>query len=68
MCTTTQIEGRDIEQGLIEARVSVSHPSAKGSITLFHGASPANANKLANSRVDLSVGAPVGDFNHRPGT
>ncbi|KAJ6534684.1 hypothetical protein DFH09DRAFT_1369790 [Mycena vulgaris] len=71
-CTAAQLEARSledarsIEEDLLEARAGVSHPSAKGSISLFHGANTANANELANSRVNLARGVPVGDFNHRP--
>ncbi|KAJ6534664.1 hypothetical protein DFH09DRAFT_119914 [Mycena vulgaris] len=61
LCNAKQVEAR-----AIEARARVRHPSATGTITLFHGANPVNAAKLANSKVNLAIGAPVGDFNHRP--
>ncbi|KAJ7504132.1 hypothetical protein B0H11DRAFT_2273342 [Mycena galericulata] len=60
-CTPAQVEARELE-----ARASVSHPSGTGTISLFHGASSANANALASSKVDLSKTRKTGDFNHFP--
>ncbi|KAJ7735659.1 hypothetical protein DFH07DRAFT_967124 [Mycena maculata] len=61
LCTPAQVEARELEE-----RASVSHPSGTGTVSLFHGASSANANALASSKVDLSKTRGTGDFNHRP--
>jgi hypothetical protein len=49
----------------IKAR-AVSHPSARGSITLFHGTSSSQAASLVSQGVQLSKTAASGDFSHRP--
>ncbi|KAJ6594310.1 hypothetical protein B0H19DRAFT_1094975 [Mycena capillaripes] len=64
-CTGAQIEERELEE--LEARIGgVTHPDATGTITLFHGTTPASGAALAAGHVDLSLTRDIGDFNHRP--
>ncbi|KAJ7465869.1 hypothetical protein FB451DRAFT_417678 [Mycena latifolia] len=65
-CAPPPTKGRKVGPKRLNTRAGVKHPSARGTISLFHGTTAQNAASLVAQGPLLSLTAAAGDFSHSP--
>ncbi|KAJ7479132.1 hypothetical protein FB451DRAFT_1395728 [Mycena latifolia] len=65
-CVPPPTKGRKVGPKRLNTRAGVKHPSARGTISLFHGTTAQNAASLVAQGPLLSLTAAAGDFSHSP--